>query len=404
MTDLLAVKDALSLILKGVKPLPGEEVSLAIAAGRVLAKDLAATRTQPPFDASAMDGYAVRAQDLKKTPCRLDVVGESAAGHGFSGNVGKGEAVRIFTGAPLPTGADAIVIQENVQADNGTILVQQSVNNGTYVRPAGLDFKQGEVLIRKGTLLDAGTISLAAAMNHAKIPVIRKPRIAIIATGDELVMPGTQPKKDQIVASNSFGVATIVTSAGGDFADLGIANDTIASLEEKFSQSGCAQADIVITLGGASVGDHDLVRAALQKQNIRLDFWKLAMRPGKPVMFGASKINGNIVRHIGLPGNPVSSLVCAKIFVEPLIKKLLGLHPANERHSAILGCDLPQNDQREEYMRATIQNKNGETHVTPFEKQDSSIITLYARADCLLIRPAHAKAAAAGSSCEIIKI
>lgn len=404
MADLLAVKDALARILKGVKPLVSEDISLAAATGRILAKDLAATRTQPPFDASAMDGYAVRAKDITKVPCRLDIIGEAPAGHRFSGEVKKGEAVRIFTGAPLPKGADTIVIQEDVLADNGSILVQQSVSVGTYVRPAGLDFKKDDVLISKGTVLDAGTVSLAAAMNHAKVPVVRKPRVAIIATGDELVMPGTQPAEDQIVASNSFGVAAIVTNAGGDFSDLGIANDTIESLQEKFSQSGCAEADIVITLGGASVGDHDLVREALKGHKVKLDFWKLAMRPGKPVMFGISKINGKLVRHIGLPGNPVSSLVCAKIFVEPLVKKLLGLAPENERHAAIMDCDLPKNDQREEYMRAIMRKKDGVIFVTPFKKQDSSIITLYAQANCLLVRPAHAKASSAGTPCEIIKI
>ena len=359
----------------------------------------------PPWSNSAMDGYAVRAADVAKTPCRLDLIGESAAGHGFTGRIGKGEAVRIFTGAPVPEGADTIVIQENVRLiDKTSIHVEKGEQQGRFVRPAGLDFSAGDVLLNAQTTLDASKISLAAAMNHPRLPVVRKPRVSIIATGDELVMPGTTPGPDQIVASNNFGVSALVQQVGADATDLGIAADTLESLEEKFNQSGCADSDIVVTLGGASVGDHDLVRTALEARGVKLDFWKLAMRPGKPVMFGKSTKKGQTTRFIGLPGNPVSSLVCTVIFLWPLMRKMQGLMCKNERHMSKLATPLPANDQREEYMRAHFEWRDGVRHVTPFDNQDSSILTLMTKANCLLVRPAHAPAAEIGAEFEIIEL
>jgi len=400
MSGLLSVKDALALILEGVTPLGPEDIPLVEADGRVLAQDLAAKRTQPPFPASAMDGYAVRADDIIDVPATLKMIGESAAGHGYCGKIGTGECVRIFTGAPVPEGADSIAIQENARADGDRITFSEPVEKGRYVRPAGMDFSEGATLLKAGQSLDPASLSLAAAMNHASLPARQKPVVAIIASGDELVLPGSEPAPDQIVASNSFGVSAIVARSGGEPLDCGIAKDTLASLEEKFEAA--SDADIVITLGGASVGDHDLVREALEARGVDLSFWKLAMRPGKPVMFGIGTEGDRKVRYIGLPGNPVSSLVCTYIFVVPLICSLLGLSPETPKHPAKLAADLPENDQREEYMRATLEMRDGESFVTPFKGQDSSLLGLYSKADCLMIRPAHAPASKVGEDCEII--
>ena len=400
MSGLLSVKDALARILDGVTPLGAEDIPLAEADGRVVAQDLAANRTQPPFPASAMDGYAVRAADIAEIPATLEMIGESAAGHGYCGQIGAGECVRIFTGAPVPEGADTIAIQENAQVDRKRVTFSETVEKGRYVRPAGMDFTKGEVLLTSGQVLDSASLSLAAAMNHEALPVCRKPIVAIIASGDELVPPGSEPAPDQIVASNSFGVSAIVARAGGYPLDCGIAKDTLASLAEKFGAA--EKADIVVTLGGASVGDHDLVREALEARNVNLSFWKLAMRPGKPVMFGIGTEGDRKTRYIGLPGNPVSSLVCTHIFVVPLIRTLLGLSAEIPRHTAKLAVALPENDQREEYMRSTLETHEDERLVTPFKSQDSSLLGLYAKADCLVVRPAHAPASKAGEDCEII--
>ena len=400
MSGLLAVDEALRRILDSVGELEAEHVPLAKANGRILAQDLAAKRTQPPFPASAMDGYAVRAADLVEKAATLKMIGESAAGHGFSGSVGPGECVRIFTGAPVPDGADTIAIQENAQADGNRISFSEAIERGRYVRPAGMDFAEAEVLLRAGASLNPSQLSLAAAMNHATLLVRRKPVVAIIASGDELVLPGVEPAPDQIVASNTYGVAAICTRTGAQPLDLGIAADTLESLAGKFEVA--SKSDVVITLGGASVGDHDLVRKALEARGVELSFWKLAMRPGKPVMFGIGTKDNRAIRYIGLPGNPVSSLVCARIFVQPLIRALLGLPPDTPRHSARLTIALPENDQREEYMRAALESRQGEHWVTPFDRQDSSLLSLNAKADCLMIRPAHAPASKQGENCEII--
>ena len=308
--------------------------------------------------------------------------------------------MRIFTGAPVPDGADSVAIQENTEAVGNRITFSEPVEKGRYVRPAGLDFSEGETLLKAGQILDPASLSLAAAMNHPTLRVRRKPAVAIIASGDELVLPGAEPAADQIVASNTFGVSAIIARAGGQPIDLGIAKDTLSSLAEKFAAS--AQADIVVTLGGASVGDHDLVREALEARSVDLSFWKLAMRPGKPVMFGIGVEGDRKIRYIGLPGNPVSSLVCAYIFVVPLIRALLGLSSQTPRHNAKLAIALPKNDQREEYMRATLETRYGERFITPFKSQDSSLLGVFAKAGCLMVRPAHAPAAEAGEDCDII--
>ena len=400
MSGLLSVSAALERILENVEPIDFQDLPLAEAGGRILAKNLQATRTQPPFPASAMDGYAARAADVASCPTRLKLIGESAAGHGYSGEVSTGECVRIFTGAPVPPGADTIVIQENTSREGSEVLVSKGEAKGRYVRPAGLDFSQGEQLLSGGDELTSSRLSLAAAMNFPQLPVFRKPVVAIIATGDELVLPGQTPNEDQIIASNGFGVAHIVRSAGGEVLDLGIAADTLGALREKFELA--AEADIIVTLGGASVGDHDLVAQALKDKGVELNFWKLAMRPGKPVMYGQLLDQKLPQRYLGLPGNPVSSLVCAGIFLVPLIKKLTLQDPETTKIPAILDIDLKENDQREEYMRAKHVERDGHLFVTPFENQDSSILSLIAQASCLMIRPAFAPAAKAGDPCEII--
>lgn len=400
MSGLLPVSEALQRILANVSLVDAEPVPLAEASNRVLAEDLAATRTQPPFPASAMDGYAVRFEDVAHCPVSLKVIGESAAGHGFHDEVQSGQCVRIFTGAPVPPGADTIAIQENAVRDGDVVTISKGEAKGRYVRPMGLDFSEGDVLLKAGDQLNPATLSLAAALNYPTLPVYRKPLVAIIATGDELVLPGQTPAVDQIIASNSFGVADIVRRAGGEVLDLGIALDTPDSLQAKFEAAN--DADIVVTLGGASVGDHDLVAAGLKDKGVTLNFWKLAMRPGKPVMYGELLDQTPPQRFLGLPGNPVSSLVCAQIFLAPLIRQLTGLSPHATRLPAVLAVELAENDQREEFMRSTHFEHDGTYHVTPFGNQDSSILSILAEATCLMIRPAHAPAAQIGDGCEII--
>ena len=401
--SLLPVADALSRILADVRPLPVEHVALADAHHRRLAGDLAARRTQPPFANSAMDGYAVRIADLEEVPADLHVIGESAAGRRFSGALAAGQAVRIFTGAPLPEGADAVVIQEDTRRNGDIVTIQAPPRRGQHVRPAGLDFSEGEVLLRAGQSLSAKDVALAAAMNHATLPVHGQPRIAILANGDELVPPGTTPGPDQIIASNGFGIAALARAAGGRVRDLGIAPDRLADIERSIDRAVAEKSDILVTLGGASVGDHDLIREALVGSGMKLDFWRIAMRPGKPLMFGRL---GDL-RVIGLPGNPVSAMVCGLVYLRPLIRALSGdpapLDSAGEK--AVLGRDLPANDLRQDYLRAELhRDRQGTLIATPFEMQDSSMLALLARADCLLIRAPHAPAARAGETCTIMRL
>ncbi len=407
---LLPVADALAQVLASIDgPVPEEMVPLAASHGRSLARDLAARRTQPPFAVSAMDGYAVRAADCATIPATLAVIGESAAGRGFSGDIAPGETVRIFTGAPLPASADAIVIQEDTQAlDGGRVEIREAPPVGHYVRPAGLDFTEGDVLLQAGRALDAGDIALAAAMNHATLPVRRKPRVAIIATGDELVLPGEEPGADQIVASNIYALAAIIARAGGEPIDCGIARDTREDVLRVVETARIAEPDILITLGGASVGAHDLVQETLTGIGLELGFWRIAMRPGKPLMHGTLGGKSRDMLFLGLPGNPVSAMVCAILFLTPAIRALLGDPQAPEgapRHPGILGTDLEANDKREDYMRAKLTLRAGALPlVEPFARQDSSMLGHLARADALVIRAPHALAAKAGEPVEFIQL
>lgn len=401
---MIPVEEALSRILESLNPVAAESLAISQAAGRVLAEPVAARRTQPPVAVSAMDGWAVRAEDVAQVPARLRPIGESAAGRGFGGCVGTGEAVRIFTGAPAPDGADCIVLQEDAdlegQGETARVLVREGAASGTYIRPAGLDFRTGEILLHPGRRLSPADIALAAAMDHPWLAVRRRPRIALLSTGDELVRPGEPVGESQIVSSNALGLAALIRAEGGEAIDLGIAGDTPASL--RAHAEGARGADLLVTLGGASAGEHDLVRKVLADGGAALDFWRIAMRPGKPLMFG--RAGG--VPLLGLPGNPVSSMVCGLVFLRPAIRRLLGLDTAAAEATgqASLGRALPANDRRQDYLRAELLERNGELVATPFKRQDSSILSLLSAARCLVIRKPHAPAAAAGERVEILRL
>ena len=401
--SLLSVEDALQRLLDGVEAIETETVSLTEAGGRVLAQDVFSLRTQPPFNASAMDGYAVRSFDVELPPVTLEVIGIAPAGHGFDGEVGRGQAVRIFTGAPVPRGADAILIQEDTRVDDeGEVVALSSVPVDQHIRPAGLDFALGQKLLTSGRRLGFKELGLAAAMNHDRLTVRKRPKVAILATGDELVAPGSEPGPDQIVASNSFAIAALVEEMGGIPVDLGIVADETDAITDAVKNALAIDTDILITLGGASVGDHDLVRDALGGTGFELGFWRIAMRPGKPLMFG----HIGPMKVLGLPGNPVSSIVCSLLFLRPLLKTMLGatdLHLLEEE--AVLGTDVRANDQRQDYLRATLrQDKDGRTVATPLPLQDSSLLTALANADALLIRPPFAPAEEIGAKCRIIRL
>ncbi len=398
---LLSVADALERVLAHASPLPAEDVPLAAADGRVLTSDLKALRTQPPADVSAMDGYAVRAADAANVPAQLKVVGEVAAGRPFTRPIGVGEAARIFTGGVMPVGADTVVIQEFAKRDGDHVVVEKPAAKGRHIRVQGLDFKAGETLLNAGRRLSARDLTLAAAMNHPLVPVHRRPKIALFATGDELVPPGAQPAAGQIVSSNTFAIAALARAEGADVADLGIVADRLDDTIAAVRRARDLGADILVTTGGASVGDYDLVQAAFAAEGMELSFWKLALRPGRPLMHG--RLGATQV--LGVPGNPVSAFVCAFLFLVPLIRRLAGrtdLAPPTE--SALLGCDLPANDERADYLRATLrQGPNGPV-ATPFPIQDSSMMAPLAKADCLVIRNPYELARIAGSRCPILRL
>ncbi|RWE32564.1 MAG: molybdopterin molybdotransferase MoeA [Mesorhizobium sp.] len=398
---LVPVAEALERLLDGATALPGESVPLADAAGRVLAEPMVALRTQPPFNASAMDGYAARAADVASAPARLSVIGMAPAGRGFAGSVGNGEAVRIFTGAPLPEGADTVVIQENVRdLGCGRIEVTEPTAEARNVRRRGLDFGQGDLLLEKGRQLDPAALSLAASANHPSLTVVRQPLVAIIATGDELLPPGSALGPDQIISSNAYGVAAAAQSVGARALDLGIAADRQEAIAALVRKAVSAGADIIVTLGGASVGDHDLIHDVLTGEGMQLDFWKIAMRPGKPLMFGRL---GNI-RCIGLPGNPVASLVCSQLFLKPLLARLGGRNYRQDIRAARLAAAMRANDLRQDYVRAVVREEAGRLVATPFGIQDSSMLRTLADANGLIVREPFAPAAEAGAECSVLML
>jgi len=402
MAALLSVADALARVLDGVKPLPPENAALIDADGRVLAEDVAARRTQPPADLSAMDGYAVRAADVASVPVTLKVAGEVAAGHPFAGEVRTGEAARIFTGGVVPPGADTIVIQENTSRDGERVTVNTPERAGRHIRRAGLDFKEGQVLLPRARRLTDRDVMLAAAMSHPAVPVHRRPRVAVLGTGDELKSPGSALLPGEIIYSNGFALMALARAEGAEVIDLGIVPDAVDATVAAIRKARASGADILLTTGGASVGDYDLVQRGLKAEGLALSFWRVALRPGRPMM------NGRLgsMQVLGLPGNPVSAYVCAFLFLVPLIRRLAGRSDIEvARESAVLGRDMPKNDERADYLRATLERRaDGTLIATPVSVQDSSMMAALAKADCLVVREAFAPAAPAGSPCVILRL
>jgi molybdopterin molybdotransferase len=397
---LISVEEALQHVLAHAVPLPAEPVPLAEASGRVLAEDLKARRTQPPADLSAMDGYAVRASDVTKAPVRLKIIGEVAAGRPFAAVVGPGEAARIFTGGVVPDGADTVVVQEQTTRDGDLVEIEKASVKGRNVRPRGLDFRKGETAFTAGHRLRARDLQLAAGMNYPLLPVYRRPKVVLFATGDELVPPGTEPGPGQIVYSNGFALAALAREEGAEVVDLGVVGDRLDETIAAVRKARALDAEILVTTGGASVGEYDLVQKAFAAEGMALSFWKIAMRPGRPLMHG--RLGATQV--LGLPGNPVSSYVCSFLFLVPLIRRMSGRSDLTTPiESAELGCDLPKNDERADYLRATLKATPEGLIVTPFPFQDSSMMVPLSQADCLVIREPYAPPAKAGSRCAIVK-
>ena len=371
---MITVEEALALVFALVSPLPTEIVPLSRANGRMMPAPAVALRDQPPFAASAMDGYAVSGDALPGAV--FTVIGEAGAGHAYRGTLAHGQALRIFTGAPVPDGATRVIIQEDVDAAGPRITLREKLDAGTNIRPLGQDFRVGSTLPPR--LLRPNDIALLAAMNIAELPVTRRPVVAIIATGDELVMPGEAPRADQIIASNSFALKAMVEDAGGIGRMLPIARDTETCLRTVLEMA--LDADLILTIGGASVGDHDLVGKVAAQMGMERAFYKIAMRPGKPLMAG--RLQG--VPLLGLPGNPVSAIVCAHLFLLPMLRAMLGhgAHPPRTQ-TARLAADIPANGPRAHYMRARLSGGL----ITPFERQDSALLTILTEANALLIRP-----------------
>ena len=394
---LISIEEALARLFALCPVIAAETVDLRVAAGRVLAAPVLARLTQPPFAASAMDGYAIREGD-HRAGAVLTVAGESAAGRGFGGALAVGQAVRIFTGAPVPEGAERVVLQEDVTREGTRIMIGNCLESGTNIRPAGQDFYEGDRVDAPRRLRPAD-LGLIAAMNHPQVQVARRPTVALIATGDELVMPGEVPGPDQIVASNSFALAAMAEAEGAEVRLLPIARDSEESLRNLLTLA--ADADLIVTIGGASVGDHDLVGKVAGDMGLERAFWKIAMRPGKPLMAG--RIGRSVL--LGLPGNPVSSIVCGHLFMLPMLRAMQGLPqgPA-PRATARLAEDLPANGPREHYMRATLDRTGSAPVIRPFDRQDSALLSILTRADALLVRPVNDGPAAVGTEVSYVPI
>ena len=393
---LLDVGEARRLMLAGIRVLGSEQVPLEAAMGRVLALSIAATRDQPPFAASAMDGYAVRSAD---TPGLLTVIGESAAGHGFAGRCEAGAAVRISTGAALPDGADSIVIQEDVRREENRIEVPQ-VAAGHFVRRQGIDFTAGTTLLEKGRVLDAVAISLGAASGAATLPVVRRPRVAILSSGDELAAPGEVPSPWQIFDSATYGLAGLIASWGGEAKRLAVAKDDVAAIAQA-AEEALKNSDLLLLIGGASVGDHDHARPALMRLGLEMKVGKVAVRPGKPTWFGHAR-HGPV---LGLPGNPASAMVCAHLFLKPLLLAMQGRDPEPRFVRAHLARALPANGGREHYLRSALTpDDQGRLTVRAFEDQDSSLISIFAAANALIRLAPDAPAQEEGALVDVLPL
>jgi molybdopterin molybdotransferase len=399
---MLSVADALARVLADATALPATDAALIEAHGRVLAGDVVALRTQPPASMSAMDGYALRAADVSEVPAHLKIIGEVAAGRPFERVVTPGEAARIFTGGVIPAGADTVVIQEHTTRTGDEVTVTRTAAPGRNIRAQGLDFRAGDVLLKRGHRLTARDLALAAGMNHPTLPVHRKPKVALLATGDELVAPGSAPGPGQIVYSNGFALTALARTEGADVIDLGIVLDRLDETIAAVRKAREAQAAVLVTTGGASDGEYDLVQKAFAAEGMNLSFWKVAVRPGRPLMHGRL----GDMQVLGLPGNPVSAFVCGLLFLLPLLRTLSGRSDINlQAESALLGRSLGANDERADYLRAALdRDRHGHLVATPFEVQDSSMIGNLSRADCLLIREPYAPAAEAETPCSIIRI
>jgi len=399
---MISVDEAFERVLAPLTPLPAETISFEDGLGRVLAADVTAQRTHPPKDVSAMDGYAVLADDVGQVPAELNVIGESAAGVEFDQSVASGQAVRIFTGANVPQGADTVVIQEDTEAENGLVRILEAPRLGQNIRRAGIDFEFGDTPLKAGKMLTARDLGLVAGMNVTELTVTRKPVVAILATGDELVLPGETAGDHQIVSSSPTALASYIEQWGGQAKFLGIARDSEASLKKMAALADGA--DFLITIGGASVGDHDLIQKVLGDTNLNVDFWKIAMKPGKPLIYGRL---GDIPM-LGLPGNPVSSLVCALLFLRPAIGALLGLDREDLKPSLLRARvteKLRANAKRQDYLRASLQtDADGQLEATPFDLQDSSVMSVFAAADALIVRPPHAPEAKPGDFVQVLPL
>ena len=395
---MISVADATARVVAAFKPVESETVAIDRAAGRVLARDAHAQMTQPPAPVSSMDGYAVRAADTARVPAQLRVIGESPAGHPYRGALKPGEAVRIFTGGVVPEGADGIVIQEDATVDGDRVTLNATARPAKHIRAAGMDFRTGDVLAKAGRRLTARDVSLLAAGDLATLDVRRKPIVAIAATGDELSRPGEKHPPGGIVASSGYALHAMIETWGGEVRDLGILPDTIEAIAGIADRA--AGADLIVTLGGASVGDHDLIQKGLASRGFELDFWKIAMRPGKPLIFG--RLGGTPL--LGLPGNPVSTYVCAILFLRAAIMAMLGSDTALPVLSARVAKPLAANDTRQDYLRANLSLRDGEYWVEALSIQDSSMLSSLARADALILRAPHAPALDAGARVDVLPL
>ena len=401
---LLPVDDAHARILEGLVPGDAERCALAEAMGRVVASDVASRLSLPPEAVSAMDGYAIRVADCQTVGTTLTRIGESAAGRPWDGRLGPGQAVRIFTGAVVPDGADGIILQEDVEAgsetDGAVITVNEVPRDGKFIRPAGLDVTAGDIILTAGTVMSARLISLATSAGHTDISVWRRPHIGVLSTGDELVLPGDVPERGQIISSNATYLAAFIRACGAVPVDLGIARDRAGAMLEQV-RAASLPLDMVVTTGGASVGTHDHLVSDLSSAGTELGFWKIAMRPGKPLLHG--RIDG--IPLLGLPGNPVSSAVCANIFLRPAIAQLSGSKHRPQMIAAELTEALRENDQRQDYLRSSLRyGEDGRARVTPARKQDSSMISIYANADALIVRPPFDAAKSAGDQVMVMRL